>query len=193
MLQKFQARLNKDYYYIIRRDFNKKINQFSFVQAVRFIFLIHTSYNGIYRVNKKGEYNVPVGKLKPCLATKENLIKISKKLKLAEIRNCHYSDIFDFANKNDFVYLDPPYPPLNGKSYFQHYTVDKFPAHEQEKLAEFTNQLDKKGVNVLISNANTSFIRNLYKPWDMTKLKTIRFVSCKSKRNKVVELLIKNY
>ena len=193
LLHNFKKRLTREFYYQIRNTFNKNINELSLSQAARFIFLIHTSFNGIYRVNKNGYYNVPFGKISPNLPSKEHLIRISKKLEHVKLKTGNYSIVDSMIKKGDLVYLDPPYPPINGTSNFQHYTIDKFPNGEQEKVALFANRLSRKGAYVLISNADTKYIRSLYKRWKIVELQVTRYISCKSKRNKITELIIKNY
>lgn len=186
-------KLNSDYYYLLRSKFNNRKNIFDLEQAAIFIFLIHTSFNGIYRVNKKGEYNVPVGKLNPAIPSLEHLIQIQSKLESTILINCMYQDVLDQISRNDFVYFDPPYPPLNSTSYFQHYSIEKFPLDQQIELAEQANRLSKRGVKVMISNAETPLIKKIYKGWNIKKVSTFRFVNCKSKRETVNELIITNY
>lgn len=190
-LQKFYS--TKNYYYKIRNEFNNNKNNGTIEQAVRFIFLIHTSYNGIYRVNSSGKYNVPVGDTNPSFLTYEYFIEISKKLQGTCISTKPYQRIKKLAKKGDFIYLDPPYPPLNGTSYFQHYTKDKFPENEQKKLADFANELTKKKCFIMISNANISSIRDLYQNWNFHELEVTRCISRKKERMKVKELIITNY
>lgn len=188
-----RKKLDKEFYYKVRNLYNKKIECGTLLQAVRFIFLVHTSFNGIYRVNQKGEYNVPVGKLDPSLPTFENLVEIQKKLQNVELLNCSYCDILPKINGNSFLYLDPPYPKLNETSMFQHYTPNKFSNLDQEKVALFSQIASDLGAKVLISNADTPMIRKLYKKWDLNILLTRRYVGGNSNRQFVNELIIKNY
>jgi len=190
-LHKFYKK--KNYYYKIRDKFNNNKNNGTIEQAARFIFLIHTSYNGIYRVNSSGKYNVPVGDKNPSFLTDEYLIEVSKKLLGTCISTKPYKRIKKLVKKGDLIYLDPPYPPLNGTSYFQHYTKDKFPENEQKKLATFANELTKKECFVMISNADTSLIRELYNDWNIFEFKVTRCISSKKERMKVKELIITNY
>lgn len=192
-LESFRNKVSSPYYYSIRDDYNNKLGSRSIIQSARFIFLIHTSFNGIYRVNKQGKYNVPVGKLKPFLPTKQHLLDIHQKLMNANLEVRSYEEILPLTESNDFVYLDPPYPPLNGTSAFQHYTTDKFPQTSQEQVAIFADRLGDKGVRVAISNADLPIIRDLYKKWEINQLETTRYISCKAKKHKVNEIIIKNY
>lgn len=111
-LEFHRKKLSEKYYYKLRKEFNLKKEEYDIKQAATFIFLVHTSFNGIFRVNKKGEYNVPFGKPNPALPSKDHLLKIKDKLSNTVIENCMYEDILDTVSPNDFVYFDPPYPPL---------------------------------------------------------------------------------
>lgn len=188
-----KSRLNKEYYYQVREKFNKKKEVFDVDQSAMFIFLIHTSYNGIYRVNKKGEYNVPFGKLNPALPGLNHLISIQEKLKDSNIRCCDYQKALKKVSKGDFVYLDPPYPPLNGTSFFQHYTIDKFPEDQQISLADLALSLHERGAFVMISNAETELIKEIYSGWNVEAVSAYRYINCKSIKNVVNELIITNY
>lgn len=192
-LQRFKAKLNKDFYYSIRTDYNQNLHNFDHYQAVRFIFLIHTSFNGIFRVNRKGEYNVPVGKLNPALPSLRHLKEVSYRLQDSYLANHSYEDILPLISDGDFIYLDPPYPPISNTASFQHYTIDKFPHQEQIKVAHFAEKIANTGAKVLVSNASLDSIKELYKNWNIFELNTTRYVSCKSERLKVKELIIRNY
>jgi DNA adenine methylase len=192
-LQFHRKRLTEKYYYKLRHEFNLNKEVYDINQAATFIFLVHTSFNGIYRVNKKGEYNVPFGKPNPALPSKDHLLKIKNKLTKTTIENCMYEDVIEKVSKKDLVYFDPPYPPLNGTSFFQHYSIDKFPNNQQEELAEHAKTLSDKGAFVMISNAGTPMIKKLYKCWNIKKIDAYRYVNCKAERKTVQELIITNY
>lgn len=192
-IEYYKERISKEYYYKLRILFNKNRNEFTFEQASIFILLVQTSFNGIFRVNKKGEYNVPFGKNNPSIPSLLHLKKIQAKLIDCNIINAMYDDILSNVNQNDFVYLDPPYPPLNNTSFFQHYTIDKFPFAKQEELAGYADSLSSKGSYIMISNADTNEIRKLYKNWNLNEINTFRYINCKSKRKYVNELIITNY
>jgi len=185
---------SKEYYYKIRTNFNKNIKEFSYVQAAKFIYLNKTCFNGIYRVNKEGTFNVPYGRKEhlsiPTLEYFNNLSLILKKVKL----ECFsYEKIDNLVKEGDFIYLDPPYPPLNGSSYFSHYTKDRFFSADQKRLAVFAEKLSNKGCKILISNADTKEIRKLYFKWYKKSINVVRYISCKSERKRVKELAITNY
>jgi len=195
LLKEFYSRfnLNNAFYYQMRDQFNVYRNEESIEQAARFIFLIHTNYNGMYRVNRKGEYNVPLGKLSPSLPDRPHMKELSRKLKKVDIDCVDYRSIENLVSHNDFVYLDPPYPPLDWNNPQNQFTVNTFSKQDHEDTADFANSLSQKGCFVLISYPDVQFVRELYKNWNIVKLDAFRSISCKKERKKISELLIRNY
>ncbi|CAG0968848.1 MAG: Dam family site-specific DNA-(adenine-N6)-methyltransferase [Candidatus Methanoperedens sp.] len=183
----------KDYYYKMRDKYNDSSP--SIVKAALFIYLNKTCFNGIWRVNKKGQFNVPYGyKEHPSLPTRDGLVNLSNALSKADVVHRDYKDIIKYAEKGDFVYFDPPYPPLNGTSYFTNYTMEGFDKNDHAELASLANILDKNGCNLMISNADIPFIRSLYEgKFILHELDVIRFIRADGKRYKVQELVITNY
>ena len=191
-LRQHANKTSKEYYYIVRSLYNRKGD--SAAQAARFIYLNKTCFNGIFRVNLKGEFNVPYGwKEPPALPSLELLENASKALKRASIYSDSFEKNIDQIATSDFIYLDPPYPALNGTSYFTHYTADRFGEKDQNKLAEYIKEIDKKGCKFMLSNADTPLIRKLYNGFLVTDLSVTRWITCKSKKHRVSELLITNY
>lgn len=188
-----KRKVSADYYYRVREVYNSHLYEETIEQAARFIFLVHTCYNGMYRVNGNGEYNVPFGKSKPSLPSLDHLKKISKKLQGVPLKIQSYETIYDSVKQNDFIYLDPPYPKLNQNKQFQQFTIDKFSEEHQRELAEFAVQLKNKGCKVMISNSKVPLIEKLYEDWYIVEVPVVRYVSCKKERIKINELLIKNY
>lgn len=184
---------NNQYYYRLRSLYNLSINDFSLEQAARFIFLIHTNYNGMYRINKKGFYNVPLGKLTPSLPKLNHLKLISEKLQHVTISSLNYNHVLNNVEQNDFVYLDPPYPPYNWSKHQRQYTVDHFSLENHIELSELANELRRLNCFVLISYPDIEFVREVYSDWDIKKLDTFRSISCKKERKRISELIIKNY
>ena len=191
------------YYYEKREEFNEtELSQKTAVKkAALFIFLNKTCFNGLYRVNKKGKFNVPAGKYKnPLICDEDNLRKISAVLKNVVIRACHYTDVAEFADENTFVYFDPPYRPLN-KTGFTAYGEDGFNDNDQIELAAFYKTLASKGVKVLLSNSdpknvdeNDNFFDDLYAGFTIERIHAARSINSDAKkRGDVTELLIKNY
>ncbi len=194
----------QEYYYIQRNKFNETpLNEdTSIVKASLFIFLNRTCFNGLYRVNRAGKFNVPAGKYKnPLICDRDNLINISKRLQNVIIRSCDYHDVEDFADENTFVYFDPPYRPLNVTSAFTSYTENQFNDGDQIELANFYKRLADNGVKVLLSNSDPhnvnyedNFFDELYQEFDIQRITAVRMINSKAeKRGNVTELLIKNY
>jgi DNA adenine methylase len=180
-----------DYYYKVRARHNL---QDPIKIAARFLYLNKTCYNGLYRVNKKGEFNVPVGRYKnPNIIQEENLLLCNRALQKTTIEYKEFNSIN--PKLNDFVYCDPPYHPVNGNS-FTTYTKYDFIDDDQIKLRDFALSLHEKGVKVMLSNSNTKFIRNLYKN-EVFTVKIVnapRFINCKpGGRDNVEEVLITTY
>lgn len=192
------------YYYEKRNAFNNLAlnDKNSEEKAVLFIFLNKTCFNGLYRVNKSGKFNVPAGKYKnPLICDEENLVNISKNLQNVILRSCDYHDVDSFADENTLVYFDPPYRPLNVTSGFTSYTEDQFNDNNQIELAHFYKKLSDKGVKVLLSNSDPhnvdfedNFFDDLYAEFDIQRITAVRMINSKAeKRGNVTELLIKNY
>lgn len=192
------------FYYIQRDKFNGLTlsDETAVMKASLFIFLNKTCFNGLYRVNKSGKFNVPAGKYKnPLICDKENLINISERLRNVIIRSSDYRDVEDFADKNTLVYFDPPYRPLNVTSAFTSYTENQFNDDDQIELAKFYKKLSDKGVKVLLSNSDPhnvdcedNFFDDLYESFNVQRITAVRMINSKAeKRGNITELLIKNY
>ena len=196
--------LQEQFYYEKREEFNTvELNEKTSVQkASLFIFLNKSCFNGLYRVNKKGKYNVPFGKHKSVsICDRENLTKISDMLQNVTIKACDYQDVINFADSSTLVYFDPPYRPLNVTSGFTSYTEDDFSDKNQIELAEFYKVLSNKGVKVMLSNSdpkntneNDNFFDDLYADFNILRVEASRMINSKgTSRGKIKELLIKNY
>ncbi|ASG28504.1 DNA adenine methylase [Fusobacterium polymorphum] len=195
----------KIYYYKKRQEYNSlKINieENNIEKASLFIFLNKTCFNGLYRVNKKGEFNVPMGAYKnPKICDKENLKNVSMALKNVKIIYADYRESESFIDEKTFVYIDPPYRPLNTSSSFTSYTENDFSDKEQRELAEYINVLNKKGAKIVISNSDPknndiddNFFDELYKNYNINRVKATRMLNSNaSLRGAINELLITNY
>lgn len=193
-----------DFYYEIRNIYNKNIenNDFKTIEmAACFIFLNKTCYNGLYRVNKKGLFNVPYGSYKnPSIFDEDNIYNLSKLLKNVIIINGVYNNTLEFIDKNSFVYLDPPYRPLSSSSSFTSYAKGDFNDADQIELSNFIKRIDKIGGKFLLSNSdpkntdiNDNFFDKLYTDFKIYRISAKRFInSDSSKRGYVKELLITN-
>jgi DNA adenine methylase len=186
----------QEYYFQLRNARNNNLPSSSDVEiATRLIALNKTCFNGLYRVNRKGEFNVPPGKYQnPLICDNSNLENVSNALSRATIIASDYRDATENAQKDDFVYFDPPYQPLNSTSYFTGYTTDGFDDRDQSELANVFRKLADRGCFVLLSNSDTPFIRKLYSDFSVKELNVQRAINCKgSKRAGHKELLISNY
>jgi len=192
LLKEHKKNHNKEYYYETRKI--NPINLNNIEKAGRTIYLNKSCFNGLYRVNSKGIFNVPIGSSKnPHICPEEDLIEISKLIQNATIETKQFYEIKNKVRKDDFVYFDPPYYPLNKQS-FTTYTKTKFLEKEQENLAQLYHELNKKGAKVMLSNSDTEFIRNLYKDYTINIVKANRMINCDTtKRGKINEVVITNY
>ena len=170
--------------------------------ASLFIFLNKTCFNGLYRVNKNGDFNVPMGSYKnPLICDEFNLKKSSSLLKNVKIICGDYSRCIDYINDETFVYIDPPYRPLTQTSSFTSYSAKVFDDKEQIRLADFINIISRKGAIVVASNSdpqnadeNDMFFDNLYRNYSIKRIQAKRAINSKSEgRGNVSELLISNF
>ncbi|MEO1785210.1 DNA adenine methylase [Thermodesulfobium sp. 4217-1] len=187
----------KEYFLIIRNaDRNASYRDWSNVQkASRFIYLNRTCYNGLYRVNSKGQFNVPFGDYSnPKIADEENILNCSEILQNTEIRCANFAEILKCVKKGDFVYFDPPYLPLNKTSSFTSYTKEGFNIDMQFTLKAVCDEIDKKGAKFLLSNSDTEVINELYASYNIKKVFASRAINSKADgRGKITEVLIRNY
>jgi DNA adenine methylase len=165
--------------------------------AARFVTLNKTCFNGLYRVNQNGKFNVPMGDYKkPLICDSINLKNVSSLLRHsnAEIQCGDFREMLSKAETSDFVYLDPPYDPLSYTSNFTAYTPNGFGRENQIQLANVFRKLSDRGCSVLLSNSDTPFIRTLYSDFSIKDVNVQRAINCKgSKRAGHRELLISNY
>jgi DNA adenine methylase len=194
-LKQFKDKHSKDFYYEVRSwdredDFNNKTD---LEKATRFIYLNKTCFNGLYRVNKKNQNNVPIGAYKnPNICDESSILTASRALKNVNILNISYKNVLDYVNENDLVYLDPPYYPLTKTASFTSYSEFDFLEKEQKELYEVFKLLDEKGCQVLHSNSYTDFIKDLYKDFKIEEIQANRFINSKANdRGKVFEVLIR--
>lgn len=198
---------NRRSYYIRKRErFNeRKIcsdTSASPERAALFIFLNKTCFNGLYRVNRKGQFNVPMGAYKkPPICDDINLRAVSEKLQGVKIFCGDYRKSADFIDKDTFVYFDPPYRPLSETASFTAYTEDVFDDERQIELANFVREMDKTGAHIVVSNSdpkNTNpddnFFDNIYSGRHIKRVEATRMINSKSTdRGKIKELLISNF
>lgn len=195
------------YYYAKRDEFNTR-KASDIKHAALFIFLNRAGFNGLYRVNSKNKFNVPIGSYKkPNFVFEDIILKASEVLSKVEIYNQSYEDTLthlEQSNKDNvpaFFYFDPPYKPISESSSFTSYSKDSFNDEEQEKLKSFCDLIDKKGYQWLLSNSDTTnldaentFFDSLYSTYKIERVKASRSINSNgSKRGQINELLIRNY
>ncbi|MEA3317933.1 MAG: DNA adenine methylase [Bacteroidota bacterium] len=192
--------LKKEYYYEKRSLFNTR-NSDQTTQSALFIFLNRTCFNGLYRVNRKNEFNVPIGSYKtPQICNEENLLAVSQVLQKVEILNGDFAETLNYADNNTFFYFDPPYKPLNETSSFNSYAKDEFNDAEQIRLKEFCEILDNQNHQWILSNSdvkgkdiNNNFFDDLYASFNILRVNARRSINANpSKRGQLTELLITN-
>lgn len=207
---KLREEQRKDLYYKIRDNYNSQKDTFDYAnynsdwikRAAYLIFLNKTCFNGLYRLNKKGEFNVPFGKYKnPNICDEENLFEVSKALKDTEIICADFEESKNYIHKDTLVYLDPPYRPLNATSNFTGYNEDGFNDDDQIRLAEFFREMDEKGAFLILSNSDPknedekdNFFDELYSDFTIERVNAKRYINCNgNKRGNISELIIRNY
>lgn len=190
---------DSDYFYAIR-DLDRKpiYEELTDVErASRLIFLNKTCFNGLFRVNKKGQFNVPFGKYKNPNIVNEDVVRaVHDYLANNEVTilNGDFADAVATAKKGDFVYIDPPYDPVSTTSSFTSYSLDGFGRDEQERLRDLVVDLDRRGCKVMLSNSATEYIKDLYKNFQIEIVGATRSInSVASKRGKIDEVLVMNY
>jgi DNA adenine methylase len=180
----------KEYYYQIREFYSIE----PIDRAARFIYLNKTCFNGLYRVNAQGHFNVPMGHYKnPLICDKENLRKCSKALQKVGL----ISDAYQKATciyEEDFIYFDPPYAPLTETSKFTSYNATGFTLDDQIALRDYCITLDKRGVKWMLSNSSASSILELYKDFNVELVDAKRCVNSRGdRRGNVKEVIVRNY
>lgn len=217
ILEDFKARyllLNEqkreNFFYSVREDYNgNKILEKRYrydnkwvLRAAQMIFLNKTCFNGLYRLNKTGEFNVPFGKyINPGIFDENNLRSVSRLLQNTEILFGDFSLLEDSINENSFVYFDPPYRPISTTSSFNSYSKEGFNDDEQKRLATTFRKLDKKGAKLMLSNSDPkninkkdSFFDDLYSGFRIERIDAARMINSNSeKRGKIKELIVRNY
>ena len=190
-------RYEKEYYYSVRAwDRDSRYRQRSpLSRAARLIYLNKTCYNGLYRVNSNGHFNVPFGDYtNPAIADSRNLRLCSKALSCAQITVQCYLDMEGKARKGDLIYLDPPYAPLSTTSLFTSYTKAGFDVQDQIALRDLCRRLDKKGVFFMASNSSAPLILDLYREFNLQFVEAHRFVNSKADaRGRIKEVIVTNY
>lgn len=188
-----------DFFYELRGlDRNREAfeSMSSVERAARMLYLNRTAFNGMYRVNSSGQFNVPFGRYKNLNIDEANLLRISAYLRNAEVSllNGDYHKAVEGAKEGDFVYFDPPYDPVSETAAFTAYSAGGFTRENQRELFELCVKLDRHGIRFMVSNSRTEFIEGLYDRFNVSIVQARRSVnSVGSKRGAVEEVLVTNY
>jgi DNA adenine methylase len=186
-------RYDRDRFYEVRAQNPATMDEVS--RAARFLYLNRTCFNGLYRVNRRGEFNVPFGRYNnPTICDAPKLRRASAALRGAEIRLADFENVADDAKRGDFVYFDPPYVPLNRTSSFTAYTAQAFGEEAQARLAGIFAKLDKKGCKVMLSNSDAPLVHQLYKGYRIDRVAATRNINSRATaRGPIYEVIVRNY
>ncbi|HZB80576.1 MAG TPA: DNA adenine methylase [Nitrososphaera sp.] len=186
---------SKEYYYSVRSMESSTLD--SLDRAARLIYLNKTCFNGLYRVNSKGQFNVPFGDYEnPSIFDKNVLFQASQLLQGVHLQVMTFEKVLDFAGKDDFVYFDPPYIPLSKTSSFTRYSKSDFSMMEQKRLSEVFRILDSRGCFVMLSNSDHALTRELYRHYEKNTIivRAKRMInSVGSRRGAINEVVVTNY
>jgi len=193
-LGRHRAAHGADYYYAMRERWNQPGGMEADVErAAAFIYLNKTCYNGLWRVNSRGKFNVPIGRYDdPTIFDGAQLRAASRVLQRARLGTAHFADAVKDARAGDFIYFDPPYHPISDTAHFTSYTSSCFGADDQRELAEVARRLVRRGCKVLVSNSDAAFVRDLYRDFQIDVVDCARAINSKaSARGPQRELLIR--
>ena len=182
-------------YYRVRERYNRARKLAPAQRAAMFVYLNKTCFNGLHRVNRRGEFNVPAGRYdKPRILNEVVLRAASTELSRAELSCSGFERLLTAARPGDFVYLDPPYEPVSQTASFTAYAQDGFGREDQLRLRDVFAVLDRRGCKLMLSNSDVPFIRDLYQRWNISRVSASRAVnSDPGKRGPVQEVVVRNY
>lgn len=194
-LEHHRRRHNRAYYYQARTRLNAPRGLDAIDRAALFMYLNKTCFNGLYRENRSGEFNVPMGRYKdPSIYDEARLHAASRRLQQVDLRIDGFAGVVDRAQEGDFVYFDPPYVPLNATSSFTGYAKGGFDVDMQVQLAQTFDALAKRGVYVMMSNSNAPLVHELYAGWRIDKVMAPRSINSRSdKRGAIAEVVVRSW
>jgi DNA adenine methylase len=186
-------RHNEEFFYKVRAQ--DPINLSLAERAARMIYLNKTCFNGLYRENRAGQFNVPFGRyVNPTICDEPNLRAASIALQGIRVVSQHFAKIIHIAQPGDLVYFDPPYHPVSTTANFTTYSKHGFSEHDQRHLRDIYRELDARGVYVMLSNSDTTFIRDLYADWHIETVYAARAINSRATaRGKVAEVIVRNF
>jgi DNA adenine methylase len=193
-LRRHRALHSEAYFYQVREAWNAGRARTAVDRAASFLYLNKTCYNGLWRVNSKGEFNVPAGRYtNPTIVDEDGLRTAALALGKASLESVPFERVLDQAQSGDFVYFDPPYYPLSETSAFTSYTANRFSGEDQARLADVFRQLDARGCAVMLSNSDTPFIRNLFRGFRIARVMCARAINSRADgRGAVAEVVVTN-
>jgi len=194
-LRKLAAGHSKEHYYEVRTSYNAPAKPAAPQRAAMFIYLNKTCFNGLHRVNRKGEFNVPAGRYdKPRILDEDLLRSASHQLAGTDIRCTGFESLLSTAKPGDFIYLDPPYEPVSRTASFTAYAQDGFAQADQTRLRDVFSALHKRRCRLMLSNSDVPFIRELYGKFKINVVAAGRAINSNaSKRGPVPEVVVRNY
>lgn len=194
-LRRLAGSHSKERYYQVRERYNQGRRVSGSKRAAMFIYLNKTCFNGLHRVNRKGEFNVPMGAYKnPRILNEDGLHAASAALQGSDLRCASFDTLLENAKPGDFVYFDPPYEPVSETASFTSYARDGFSRDDQTRLRDVFRALDRRGCKLMLSNSDVPFIRGLYGDFNVETVAAPRAINCDAtKRGKVSELVVRNY
>ena len=185
----------RDHYYTMRDKDLSRLSETG--RAARFIYLNKTCFNGLYRVNRRGRFNVPMGRYQdPPILDEPNLRAASAALQRVTVKRCDFEETLSYAKPDDFIYLDPPYHPISDTAYFTAYTKGAFGASDQEKLAHVFRELHRRGCRLMLSNSETALTLSLYRDADfrIERVSARRNINSRAdRRGRIPEIVVINY
>jgi DNA adenine methylase len=194
-LRGLAARHDQAEYYRVRERYNRARKLGDAERAAMFVYLNKTCFNGLHRVNRRGEFNVPAGRYKnPRILDETGLRAASEQLQTAEIRRGGFEELLSTARPGDFIYFDPPYEPVSETSSFTAYAQNGFRREDQLRLRDVFAALDRRGCKLMLSNSDVPFIRDLYADFRIDVVAAPRAINCDAKRRgPVPEVVVRNY
>ena len=192
-LQRHRAAHGEEHYYKVRAQDPSALDPIA--RAARFIYLNKTCYNGLYRVNRRNQFNVPLGRyVRPTIFDADHLRQVAACLADVRLETQEFGNVVKVGRAGDFVYFDPPYDPISSSASFTAYTANNFGRDDQARLAETFKTLDAKGCRVMLSNSDTPYVRRLYQGYRIHKVAARRAINTRAdRRGPVWEVVVLNY